>query len=75
MEAQKVKWARRDDIFDMFGIPVRKFQRLVHEGYVRSVKFGDTQQAARVYRVADVEDALQALAEGRQPRRPTGNRR
>ncbi len=66
------KWAPRRWILDRFGLPVRVFDRAVAEGYVRSAKFGETQQAARLFFVPDVERLMLAVAAGRAPLRVAG---
>lgn len=70
MTEDKIAWADRRTILRLFSIPQRKLDGLYGIGAIRSAKFGNKQQSARVYRVADVDAALTALAEGREPRRP-----
>lgn len=72
------KWAPRRWILQQFGLPVRAFESAVTNGFVRSAKFGERNQSARVFNVADAAAYLEAISEGRKPRvvrklKPTGN--
>lgn len=72
--ATEIRWLDRKSVLRVFRIPFRKLTELADEGFVRRLKFGVARQAAAVYCVADLESALEALSEGRTPRRP-GRRR
>jgi hypothetical protein len=69
------RWAPRRWILDHFGLPIRAFDRAIADGYIRSAKFGDSRQAARVFLVQDCERYMLELAAGRTPRRVVGRSR
>ncbi|KXB06565.1 hypothetical protein AKJ51_03440 [candidate division MSBL1 archaeon SCGC-AAA382A20] len=66
------EWADKHAILLMFDLPSRKFKKLVEDGSIRSVKWGEKRQSSRIYKVEDVENALQAKAEGKKVPRPGG---
>lgn len=69
---QAPRRALRRWILDHFGLPIRAFDRAVADGYIRSAKFGETRQSARVFLVQDCERYKMALAAGRKPMRTIG---
>ncbi len=64
------QWGTRRGVREVFELPVRKIDLFVREGWVRTVKFGDARQSTRLFRLADVDAALTALATGHEPKRP-----
>ncbi len=64
------EWASRQTVLDLFGLPHRHLTRLAADGLIRTCKFGGHKQSARLFKVADVEEAMAAIAVGREPRRP-----
>ncbi len=69
------EWVPRRWVLTRFGLPARVFDRAVAEGFVRSAKFGESQQAARVFFVADVQRYMLAISAGRTPNRVAGTTR
>lgn len=74
MNDEKAAWGDKKTLRRLFSVPVRKLDALVADGLIRTCKFGSCQQSARLYRIGDLEDALLALSEGREPRRPAVRR-
>lgn len=66
MTSNSRRWASRHWILEQFGMPIRAFDRAVVDGHIRSVKFGETRQAARVFLIRDCERFMLKLAAGRQ---------
>lgn len=63
------RWASRRWILERYSLPIRKFEEAVGNGVVRSVKFSESRQGARVFLISDVEKLMLALAAGRKPSR------
>ena len=61
-------WVSRRDVLSRYRIPVRHLDQATATGIVRTVKFSETQQGARLYRVSDLEAWLTALSQGRKPK-------
>lgn len=57
------------NIKQVFGVSPKTLRNLEKWGYVRSAKLGSSQQAGRLYKTADVLDALDRLSAGKSPRR------
>jgi hypothetical protein len=65
-------WAPRRWVLEKFQIPVRQLDRAAAEGLIRTVKFGERAQSARLFKTSDIEAWLDALSAGRTPRRIGG---
>lgn len=63
--AVPVEWAPKEAVLRAFRLPTRKLRELRLDGIVRSVKWGDSRQATRVYCIDDVRRALFYMAQGR----------
>ncbi len=66
----KVAWGDSKTVKQVFGLCPDRVREFVDSGAVRSVKFGESRQAGRLYCLGDIERALLDLAEGRELRRP-----
>lgn len=64
-------WADAKLVLQRIGLPRQRLIEQARAGHVRSVKFSETRQAARLYHTGDVLDAMDRLAAGAQPRRRT----
>ena len=68
-------WVNRRQALALCAIPQRTFDAWARDGLVRSAKFGTSRQAARVYRLDDLDALMVALSEGRQLSRPVATRK
>lgn len=67
METKERIYATADEIGELFGSPMRRLvMKLAAAGTIRSAKLGKTVQAARLYRVADVLEWIEAHEEPRE---------
>lgn len=55
-------------IIEVSGVPGARVRELNRQGYLRSIKFGNSRQACRLYSTKDLADALERLASGYRPR-------
>ncbi len=53
---------------NLFGLSSPQLRQMVVQGFVRTIKFKNSKQGARLYLTADVENALGRLAIGRKPK-------
>jgi len=53
-------WGTAQRVEEMFGIPKTSLRRLVNEGYVRCRKLFAEKQSRSVFRIADIEEYLEA---------------
>lgn len=51
-----------------FGLSLPRLMGLVQQGAVRTIKFGSSKQAGRLYSTRDVECALERMAVGKLPK-------
>ena len=51
-----------------FGLSLPRLMGLVEQGAVRTIKFGASKQAGRLYSTRDVECALEKMAVGKKPK-------
>ena len=68
-------WASRAWLLQNFGMPQRQLDRAVDQGFVRTAKFGEARQAARLYFVPDVERFMMNESAGRTHARVAGSKR
>jgi hypothetical protein len=61
------QWLRKRDILKMFDIGYRKLDYWTVSGYVRSIKFNESQQSSKLYYVPDLEDLMLKLSAGYTP--------
>lgn len=61
-------YASRNKIHEEFGVHEKILKSWSIKGYIRTAKLGDNRQSGRLYRVADVVEALEHLTVGKQPR-------
>lgn len=69
----KPLWLRRKQILAMFEIGHRKLDLWTRNGYIRNMKFDDTQRGTRIYYVPDIEDLMLRIAAGYPPKVKLGN--
>ena len=50
-------------------LPASRLRQWADQGHVRSLKLGDSQQSARLFNVQDVQDAVERIAQGYEPRK------
>lgn len=67
-------WAKRVYVREVLSLSDRKLDEVVTDGFVRTVKDGEAQQAPRLFFVPDIETYLLTVAEGGVPERPVGKR-
>ena len=65
-------WLHKKHVLINFNLGYRRLDNWVSEGIVRSVKLGQGKQCRRLFNVCDLEHALQALSEGKEPARVCG---
>jgi len=56
-------WGTVERVQELFGVPPALTRRMAYDGKIRQAKLGDAKQATRVYRLADVEEWLESLAD------------
>ena len=63
------KYQKAKELKARLGISRSLLQALVIQVYVRTIKFGEAKQSGRLYRTADVLDAMDRMSIGYRPRR------
>jgi len=64
-------WMDVNRVTAKIGLTAKLLKRLVDAGHVASAKFGDSRQAVRLYKSADILEALDRIGTGHEPRRKT----
>ena len=62
-------FATAKGIKGLMGVPGPRLTELVSAGAVKSIKFGASKQAGRLYSTRDVECALERMAVGKKPKK------
>jgi len=65
----EIVWGKMEEVKRTTGVSSRVLRDWCKKGWVRIAKFN---QRNLVYRIADVDEVLKAIAEGRSPRKARG---
>ena len=63
-----VEWGEAKKIYEAYSLHPRKLRSLELEGYIRSMKDGESQQAQKLYCCADIDAYFKARSAGKNPK-------